>query len=222
MKNIILFILFLVSIFVLNIIFYYTVPKYQEIIKIIKLETWWEISTSNNLETGNIWFFSWKIEEQKIETVENNSWNTENTTENVSTTKVEEVKLWQAYQNILNLFSWYELKSVKTPANLFDLTNEYPDSYYEFYSNKLSVYFFTTRDYKYLSEMFWVLATNWHFSINETNAFWEKSFFINLREDIKDDFIRLVILNKWISFWIKVEKNEYNNIKEKLQNLRNN
>ena len=52
------------------------------------------------------------------------------------------------------------------------------------------------------------------------NNFWEKSFYINFNKDV-NDAVRMVILHKWIVFWLKVDKNEYSKIKQRLQNLRN-
>jgi hypothetical protein len=67
-----------------------------------------------------------------------------------------------------------------------------------------------------------VLEKELPLKVNEINNFWDNSFYINLNEDINDKFIRLVISNKWIAFWLKIKKNEYNQVKEKLNTLRNN
>jgi hypothetical protein len=40
-----------------------------------------------------------------------------------------------------------------------------------------------------------------------------------LNKDIEDRFIRLVIWNKGIVFWLKIKKSEYNLVKEKLKKL---
>jgi hypothetical protein len=60
------------------------------------------------------------------------------------------------------------------------------------------------------------------FKINPVNNFWDNSFYINLNDDINDNIIRIVISNKWIVFGLKMKKNEYNLIKEKLNILRPN
>jgi hypothetical protein len=52
------------------------------------------------------------------------------------------------------------------------------------------------------------------------NNFWDNSFYINLNKDIEDRFIRLVISNKWVVFWLKIKKTEYNFVKEKLDLLK--
>ena len=67
MKNIILFLLFLVSIFVINIAFYYTSSDYRDFIKRVKTES------ENTKEVPDFsvrWennYFSWKIEKNKEE-----------------------------------------------------------------------------------------------------------------------------------------------------------
>jgi hypothetical protein len=52
--------------------------------------------------------------------------------------------------------------------------------------------------------------------IKEVNNYWDKSFYINLNNDIEDRFVRLVVANKWVVFWLKVKKTEYDLVKEKL------
>lgn len=215
MKNIILIILFLVGIFILNITFYYTSSDYQNFIKRVKKETsvntqTWTIENfswnNNNREN----YFSWTIEPKEEKNISQNEVQTEK----------EEVKLWKSYQEILDLFKDYDLKKVDVSVNLFDLTNEYPDAYYEFYSPKLTVYFFTSKNYSDLYDIFKVLELELPFKLNASNSFWERSFFINFNSDVNDSFVRLVIVNNWIVFWLKVDKNEYENIKQKLQNFK--
>lgn len=215
MKNIILIILFLVGIFILNITFYYTSSDYQNFIKRVKKET------SVNTQTWTIENFSWKNSSRENYF----SWTIEpkeekNISQNEVQVEKEEVKLWKSYQEILDLFKDYDLKKVDVSVNLFDLTNEYPDAYYEFYSPKLTVYFFTSKNYSDLYDIFKVLELELPFKLNASNSFWERSFFINFNSDVNDSFVRLVIVNNWIVFWLKVDKNEYENIKQKLQNFK--
>lgn len=61
--------------------------------------------------------------------------------------------------------------------------------------------------------MFEYLQIDLPFSINEVNNFWEKSFYINLDEKINDNYIRLVISENWITFWLKINKSQYENVK---------
>ena len=83
-----------------------------------------------------------------------------------------------------------------------------------------AAYFFTTKNYKEVYDIFDVLQLELPFKINAMNNFWEKSFYINFNKDV-NDAVRMVILHKWIVFWLKVDKNEYSKIKQRLQNLRN-
>jgi hypothetical protein len=57
------------------------------------------------------------------------------------------------------------------------------------------------------------------FSINEVNNFWEKSFYINLKEDMKDNYVRIVISKNGVDFWLKIKNDEYNKVKEILLKL---
>jgi hypothetical protein len=54
------------------------------------------------------------------------------------------------------------------------------------------------------------------------NNFWDNSFYINLDKDIQDRFVRVVISNNGIVFWLKIKKTEYSLVKEKLNSLKNN
>lgn len=228
MKNIIIIILFLVSIFIINIIFYYTSPAYKDFLVRVKQEA--SVEQENKSEDflwkNNKNYFSWtiedKIEQKKDDFLKNNSKNDLIENDIKEEIRKEEVKLWKWYQEILDLFSEYDFTKVDVNVNLFDLTNEYPDKYFEFYSKKMTVYFFTSKTYQEVFDIFKVLQSESPFKLNETNTFWEKSFFINFNSDINDSFVRTIIVNKWIVFWLKFEKSEYDNIKEKLQNLRNN
>ncbi|MDF1682974.1 MAG: hypothetical protein P1U46_04670 [Patescibacteria group bacterium] len=56
-------------------------------------------------------------------------------------------------------------------TNLFDITDEYPDKYLEFYSPTLTIYFFTTKSYQELYDIFDILSTELPFSIKELNNF---------------------------------------------------
>lgn len=217
MKNIILFILFLVGIFILNIAFYYSSESYRDFLKRVKTESSKEVNIEEEfIKNEELWsYFSWKIEEKEIKEVKKEK------IEEKQEIK-EEVKLGAWYQNILKLFSEYDLSMLPVSKNLFDLTNEYPEPYYEYYSSKLTLYFFTSKTYNQVYDIFSVLQGELPFKVNQANNFWEKSFYINFNNDINDNVIRMVISHNWIVFWLKVDKKEYENIKQKLQNLRNN
>lgn len=102
---------------------------------------------------------------------------------------------------------------LKENLNLMEITNEYPDKYFEFYNDKLTVYFFPTKKYNEVREIFEIESDGSFFTINELDNFWDESFYINLWNDYKDDFIRIILLKKGSVIWIKVSKSEYNSIK---------
>ena len=120
---------------------------------------------------------------------------------------------------ILDIFTKYSLKPIELTNNLFDLTWEYPDSYYEYYSKDLTLYFFDTKKYNEVYDVFDILTYDSPFTVNKIDNFWNSSFYINLNEDIQDNYIRLVINYKWVVFGLKIKKSEYNIIKEHLLRL---
>ena len=99
---------------------------------------------------------------------------------------------------------------------MFELTWEYPDYYYEYYSKDLTLYLFPTRTYREVFDIFDYLSGNLPFTLNEINNFWDNSFYINLREDVEDNFVRLVISDDAVTFWLKIKKDEYNRVKNLL------
>lgn len=218
MKNIILFILFIVGIFILNICFYYGSEDYRNFLKRVKNESEKTVVKDDFTKINDSNYFSGVIEEKETEAkiIE------EPKTENKDIEVKEEVKLWKWYQNILNIFSEYDLTKRDVTANLFDVTNEYPDQYFEYYSQKLTLYFFTSKTYNQVYDIFDVLQKELPFTINQSNNFWDNSFYINLEKDINDSIVRMVISIDWIVFWLKVHTSEYENIKQKLENLKNN
>ncbi len=218
MKNIILFILFLASIFIVNIAFYYSSEEYRDFLKTVKTVS----NKENNVKTWSIAkdYFSGTVEERKKEEEKNvTATKAVEDNKNTQTTVKQEVKLWKWYQDILDLFADYDLWKLEVSANLFDVTNEYPDNYYEYAWKKwFTLYLFTTKDYNGVLDVFKVIQNR--FTVNETNNFGEKSFYINFDNDINDETVRIVIDNNWFVFWLKFPKTEYDNIKQKLQNFK--
>ncbi len=127
--------------------------------------------------------------------------------------------MWLNYRKILEAFSSYWLKELENSNMLFDITNEYPDEYYEYYSDDLSLYFFTTKSYDDVKNIIEVIAFEVPYEINEVNNFLDKSFYINLDEVISDNDIRIVIWYKSITFWLKIKKDVYNDVKDILLNI---
>ncbi|MDP2396498.1 MAG: hypothetical protein Q8S84_07630 [bacterium] len=71
----------------------------------------------------------------------------------------------------MELFSSYSINKLHVNSYLFDITDEYPDNYYEYYSKDLTLYLFPTKTYKEVFDIFSVLSTELPFKINEVNNF---------------------------------------------------
>ena len=141
-----------------------------------------------------------KVEENKVEFVNHR----------------EKIKLTNIENNILKKFKKYNIKKVELHPRLFDLTWEYPDEYFEYYSPQINLYFFWNKSYVDLRDIFEVLTYELPFKIKEIDNFWAKSFYINLDWLFKDDYIRIVIKKSNRTFWLKIKKELYNKIKNNL------
>jgi hypothetical protein len=129
----------------------------------------------------------------------------------------KKILLWKNYKDIVNRFTAeYVLKKIEVNSSLFELTWEYPDYYYEYYSKDLTLYLFPSRTYEEVFDIFDYLSNSLPFSLNAINNFWDNSFYINLREDVADNFVRLVVSDNGITFWLKIKKDEYNKVKNML------
>ena len=228
-------IFFIIIVFTLNIIFYYSSDDYRFFVKKIK----------NKDEV--IYVDSKEIDDQikKIEEEENKrsipsslrseelypraslSWAKLNSpwllTSKEEVKKIEvkkELVLWKNYKTILNSFiNKYDLSKLELNWNLFDLTDEYPNEYYEYYSPDLTLYLFIGKSYTEVKDIIDVISYEIPYELNEVNNFLDNSFYINLDERISDNFIRIVIWYKSITFWLKIKKDVYNEVKEILKQI---
>jgi hypothetical protein len=57
-------------------------------------------------------------------------------------------------KTFLKNFSNYDLTSLNTHSSLMDVTEEYPDKYFEYYSPELTIYNFPTKNYNEVREIF--------------------------------------------------------------------
>lgn len=163
----------------------------------------WSFINNTWVTTGNTWILNtWNIDSKNM-------------------TSTWQVILWKQYQNILDKFSYYNLWKLELPWSLFDLTQEYPDDYYEYYSKNLTLYFFVTKSYSEVLDVFQVLTYDLPFTINKTDSFWDSSFFINLKWSEKEWYIRIITSIKGFVFWLKFKKDQYDKIKEILKNINN-
>ena len=124
-----------------------------------------------------------------------------------------ETVLWKTYIDILSRLESYEFEKQDTKFRLFGLTDEYPREYLEYYNELVTVYMFPGEKYNNMIDIFSVLSWELPITLNEVNNFWEKSFFINLDADFDDDMVRVIIMEKGVVFWLKIQKTEYNRIK---------
>jgi len=207
-----------IIIFGVNLIFYFLSEDYRFFLKKIKenddVVYMEEKAYNDKLKTIDIdkhQLVEVSKENEKIFNLDKDSWKIE---------LKNEVTLWKNYQDIVDLFKIYKINKLEINANLFDLTDEYPDNYFEYYSKDLTLYLFPTKTYSEVYDIFSVLSDELPFTVNEINNFWDNSFYINLDKDIEDRFIRLVISNKWVVFWLKVKKTEYSLVKEILTKLK--
>jgi len=134
-----------------------------------------------------------------------------------SATPSSQTVLGKNYTDILEAFSDYNLGKLELRSNLFDVTDEYPDDYYEYYSRDLILYFFPSKTYSEMKDIFKV-QPELPIVINEVNNFGDYSFYINLVPE-DQNHVRLVISHKSSLFWLKIKKDEYTKIKKILNNL---
>lgn len=137
-----------------------------------------------------------------------------------SSSSEKDVTLNDNTQKILAMFEEYSLKQMMIHGSLFDLTTEYPDEYLEYLSEDVTLYFFPTKKYTEVVDIFFAISQGLPFSINKSNNFWEQSFFINLNKEFQDEYVRIVIESKKDVFWLKIKKDVYNAIKPKLSILK--
>lgn len=193
--------------FFLNITFYYISNDYRNFIENLKYS---EKNLENEFEYNpNSWETKNNLEKKEIDIEKEEK-------EKIKEEKIErKTVLWKNYKIILDKFEKnYLLKKIEVNSLLFELTDEYPDHYFEYYSKNLVLYFFPTKRYWEIYDIFDYLKNNSPYKINEANNFWDKSFYINLNEEIKDDYIRIVVSKNGINFWLKIKKDEYNKVKE--------
>ncbi len=233
MKNIILLILFLIITFILNIVFYYNSSYYRTFLRWLKNEETtivktWEVGRDDLVNIKDKIERAKKsdkknIKEEILKQVQDDNKDLEVEKPTIKEVKKEvkqEIKLWKNYKEILNKFRSYNLEQLTLNTNLFDITNEYPEKYFEYYSRDFTLYFFPGKDYDEILDIFKVLKLDLPISINQTNKFWDKSFYINLAKNIDDEVVRIVIKSKSVVFWLKMKKTEYKNIVNILKTIK--
>ena len=128
-------------------------------------------------------------------------------------------EMTQEENNFIDEFWTFNLKRLETHTNIFGITTEYPDPYYEWYSAGVSVYVLSTLSYTWVKDVFDVLAFDLPYRVNEVNNFWTASFYINLLEWYEDNYVRIVMEYENNVFWLKIRKDRYNEVKWILEAL---
>ncbi len=174
-------------------------------------------------------------DEQRVSIVENDAGNTTVYTgkewvtflealsweEKIEKQKEEELKdLNNDEKYFLSLLEMkYVLTEKENHASLFGITTEYPDDYYEFDNKHVSFYVFPTKNYDEIKDIFEILSYDLPYTLKEVNNFWSSSFYINLKQGYADDTIRIVLEYKKRAFWLKIKKDNYNRVKEIIEQL---
>jgi hypothetical protein len=248
-KNSLKLVFLLFSIFIVHLFLYYFFPSYGNYFKNIKYdwniktENEYASEVNDNKKATIKWVssYTWSnfvipdinsneneedilIEnENNPELVDNNNEETnkildENNTEN---TDIILDDTWK--QEIFDLFSDFNLeqKEKSKITSLFGLTNEYPYDFEEYYSKekKMNLYVFKDKPYEDILNIFDVISYNLYFKIKKVNNFWDKSFFINLDQDLDDNYIRFVFSYKNNNFWLKIKKDWYNEVKKIMKSI---
>lgn len=122
-------------------------------------------------------------------------------------------------QRVLSLFLQYSLnlKNYDEYYKIFNLTDEYPKLYLTYLSKNIDIYFFEDNNFEEIYNLFWVLSSDLNLNLNKVDNFWKNAFFINLNTG--DNFVRMIIDNWEIIFWLKFEKSYYNEVKNILKKL---
>lgn len=238
MRKIVYSILIVSFVFLLNIGLYFYSDSYSFFLK--KIKYWEETSLLDKNKITDEYLLSSLTSLEKDCNCEplvcDNNQNLENNFEKVD--DLIDVKPVQSQENIQNeiinqnnqkineyikKFSNYKLleKSYDEYYKIFDITDEYPNKYTTYQAWDLEIYFFPLSNFDEIYNIFNFLInddliTN-KFDLNKTNNFWKKSFFINLKT--QDEFVRLVIDDWNILFWLKIKKGYYWDIKKILQNF---
>lgn len=227
MRGIILSLLLLMLILAWNVFAYILSDDYKFFLKKIKYQDeivyqWsWEIDDREQLiiiDNPD----SWDVEQaqiivpQDITFLEALSWKRENIDSNrlPNITPQEELILDLLRENFVLR------ESEEIGESLFGITDEYPDEYREYNNAHMSFYMFSSKRYDAVKKIFEVLTFDLPISLNEVNNIGDKSFFINMQEAYDDGLVRIVFEYENYAFWLKIKKDNYNRIKQALDELK--
>lgn len=181
---------------------------------------WVTVSVSTIDEKWSFWFWQDYTEHKTEELVNANSWELD-TESDIEVEEVEKkVILSDIWEELLDKFSSFKLTKAEIHSSLFDITTEYPDDYIEYISKDFIFYYFPTRNYDTIVDIFEAISFDLPFSINKLNNFFWNSFYINIDEEVSDDFVRIVFDYKSNVFWLKIKKDSYNDVKTILDTIK--
>lgn len=202
------------ALLILNIWAYYKSDAYREFIDTIKYGEqfisdeyrWPQDSSWSIVSTGTLIFTG----QTQSATGQSVTW---------SQNKVWLPALLPSEEKILGLFDDYKLKRLLVHPSMFNLTTEFPDDYYEYYSPELTLYILSTKNYRETVNIFEAMATELPFFINKTNSFGTNSFFINVKSGFEDEYVRFIFEYDQKVFWLKIQKKLYNTIRDTIKNF---
>ncbi len=214
--------------FILNIVLYYISTPYREMMQWIKHnEDIWitdeyrisseEIKAYQNEQLWSpLWTEALSPSEKTVEKYRKGRLSTVAFEDLEEKNKNVTLGIWG--EKIYNLFSAYNLTELQQHSALMDVTSEYPDKYFEYYTLDLTLYIFPTKGYSEVIEIFELVQSDDIYTINELDNFGEESFYINL-SGIDDGYVRLIISSNGVVFWLKIADDQYNNVKQILEQL---
>jgi len=236
MKKIIYIISLLLIIFVFNIFFYIWNDNYNFFIKNLKHgekildEKIYDINDNNNI-LDKLPDNSCECNCDKIvlDKCENIIWN-EVINEVLQQEEIllnkleekEEVDITESYSGEINkILSYFSktklnLKKYDEYNEIFWITNEYSNEYITYTNENIELYIFPWAWFDDVYNFFDILSTDLKYTLNKTNNFWDKSFFINGF----DEKIKIIVESENILFWLKIKKDYYNEVKKILNNIK--
>ncbi len=236
MKKTIYLIMICICFFICNILLYNFNKDYKVFVKNLKYNNENQIITDDQVtptkDISSIVLID-KMPQSTKEMVDNlindNKWgNTEaqktwtssvNTVEN----NIQNSLIQKNIDEILNIFTSYNLIKNTQDYSLFwlkfDLETAPAFKFDKYNSSNFEMYLFKNWTFDEIQIAYDLNKDNStpKFTINQTNSFWKKSFFINT---IQDDWkAKLMIESKNLVIWFNIDKNYYNDLKNILVKL---
>ncbi len=214
--------LIMITVFIVNIWLYSISEGYRSFLKSFKNEDVPTIVNDDYIIEDDIEELPLETElNQKVDlwtiTSEYKEWDIVTIQQEIQEVKTLEMSEYE--KEVLFLFKEFSFTKLISHSSLFDLTYEFPNEYFEYYSPDVTLIMFSNDVYEDVREKLEVIGGLENFSLNEVDNFGEESFYINVDENFDDGNIRIVFSNKWKVFWLKISKNEYNNVKRILEDI---